>query len=101
SVGDWVLRLRLHTSARTSGAHPGGPDHEQGPTTRAGTIARLVSQPGEDAVARVRGYFERNATARLAMAYYYQEYILGLAAPQTVPMMNVVIALDLSGEGTG
>ena len=33
------------------------------------------------------------------MAYYYQEFILGLAAPQTVPMMNVVIALDLSGEG--
>ena len=31
---------------------------------------------------RVRGYFERNATARMAMAYYYQEFILGLAAPQ-------------------
>ena len=60
---------------------------------------RRGSEPGEDAVARVRGYFERNATARLAMAYYYQEFILGLAAPQTVPMMNVVIALDLSGEG--
>ena len=55
--------------------------------------------PGEDAVARVRGYFVRNATARLTMAYYYQEFILGLAAPQTVPMMNVVIALNLSGEG--
>jgi hypothetical protein len=50
-------------------------------------------------VARVRSYFERNATARLTMAYYYQEFILGLAAPQAVPMMNVVIALDLSGEG--
>ena len=52
-----------------------------------------------DAVARVRAYFERNATARLAMAYYYQDFILGVAAPQTVPMMSVVIALDLSGEG--
>ena len=60
---------------------------------------RRGSEPGEDAVARVRGYFERNVTARLAMAYYYQEYILGLAAPQTVPMITVVIALDLSGEG--
>jgi hypothetical protein len=50
-------------------------------------------------VAHVRGYFERNATARMAMAYYYQEFILGLAAPQTVPMMDVVVALDLSGEG--
>jgi hypothetical protein len=50
-------------------------------------------------VARVRGYFARNATARLTMAYYYQEFILGLPAAQTVPMINVVIALDLSGEG--
>ena len=53
----------------------------------------------KDAVARVRGYFERNATARLAMAYYYQEFILGFSAPQTVPMLDVVIALNLSGEG--
>ena len=44
-------------------------------------------------------YFERNGTARMAMAYYYQEYILGLAAPQPVPMTDVAIALDLSGEG--
>jgi hypothetical protein len=50
-------------------------------------------------VARVRGYFERNATARLAMAYYYQEFILGFSPPQTVPMLDVVIALNLSGEG--
>jgi hypothetical protein len=47
----------------------------------------------------VRGYFERNGTARRALAYHYQEYILGLAAPQPVPMLDVVIALDLSGEG--
>jgi hypothetical protein len=47
----------------------------------------------------VRGYFDRSATARLAMAYYYQEYILGRAAPQAVPMGDVVIGLDLSGEG--
>ena len=98
SVGAWVLRLRLDTSARTR-ADPADPDGDKSPTTRAGTIVRRISEPGQDAVARVRGYFERNATARLAMAYYYQEFILGLAAPQTVPMMNVVIALDLSGEG--
>ena len=55
--------------------------------------------PGEEAVARVRGYFDRNTTARLAMAFYYQEFIRGRPAPQTVPMMDVVIALDLSGEG--
>jgi hypothetical protein len=98
SVGAWVLRLRLDTSALTR-ADQAVPDGDKSPTTQAGTIVRRISEPGEDAVARVRGYFERNATARLAMAYYYQEFILGLAAPQSVPMINVVIALDLSGEG--
>jgi hypothetical protein len=97
SVGTWVLRLRLDGPARP---HPSpAPDGDKQLTTRAGTITRRGSVPGEDAVARVRGYFMRNATARLTMAYYYQEFILGLAAPQTVPMTNVVIALNLSGEG--
>jgi hypothetical protein len=98
SVGPWVLRLRLEVSGRRP-AEPPVPADGQQLTTRAGTIVRRGSEPGEDAVARVRGYFERNVTARLAMAYYYQEFILGLAAPQTVPMITVVIALDLSGEG--
>ena len=98
SIGAWVLRLRLDTSARTR-ADPRGPEGDESPTTRAGTIVRRSTEPGTDAVARVRGYFERNSTARLAMAFYYQEFILGLAAPQSVPMMNVVIALNLSGEG--
>jgi hypothetical protein len=98
SVGAWVLRLRLDTSARTR-TDQAVPDGDPSPTTQAGTIVRRISTPGEDAVVRVRAYFGRNATARLAMAYYYQEFILGLAAPQTVPMIDVVIALDLSGEG--
>ncbi len=98
SIGRWVLRLRLHVPEDRR-ADPVAADGGNQVTTRAGTIVRRGSEPGADAVARVRGYFERNATARLAMAYYYQEFILGLAAPQTVPMMNVVIALDLSGEG--
>jgi hypothetical protein len=98
SVGKWVLRLRLDVLARPR-TDPVAPDGDKQPTTRAGTIVRRGSAPVEDAVARVRAYFVRNATARLTMAYYYQEFILGLAAPQTVPMMNVVIALNLSGEG--
>jgi hypothetical protein len=98
SVGPWVLRLRLEVSGRRP-AEPPVPADGQQLTTRAGTIVRRGSEPGEDAVARVRGYFDRNVTARLTMAYYYQEFILGLAAPQTVPMIAVVIALDLSGEG--
>jgi hypothetical protein len=98
SVGPWVVRLRLEMAARRP-AEPPVPDLGQQITTRAGTIVRRGSGPGEDAVARVRGYFERNVTARLTMAFYYQEFILGLSAPQTVPMIDVVIALDLSGEG--
>jgi hypothetical protein len=98
SVGTWVLRLRLDVSARSHAA-PAASGGDRQPTTRVGKIMRRADVPGEDAVARVRGYFMRNATARLTMAYYYQEFILGLAAPQTVPMMDVVIALNLSGEG--
>jgi hypothetical protein len=96
SVGAWVLRLAVPASPA---AGREAPDGDQDPTTRAALLVRRGGAPGEDAVARVRGYFARNATARLAMAYYYQEFISGLAAPQTVPMMDVVIALDLSGEG--
>ena len=98
SVGRWAVRLRLDVAARPR-AEPPAPDDGKQLTTSAVTIVRRGSEPGEDAVARVRGYFERNVTARLTMAYYYQEFILGLAAPQTMPMVNVVIALDLSGEG--
>ncbi len=98
SIGTRVLRLRLDAPARP-GAEPAVTDDGQQQTTRAANVVRRGSVPGEDATARVRGYFERNATARLAMAYYYQEFILGRAAPQTVPMMDVVIALNLSGEG--
>ncbi len=98
SVGAWVVRLRLDVPVRPR-AEPAAPHGETGLTTRAGEIVRRDGEPGQDAVARVHGYFQRNATARLTMAYYYQEYILGLPAPQTVPMMNVVIALNLSGEG--
>jgi hypothetical protein len=98
SVGTWVLRLRLDVPVR-SRADPAAPDGDKQQTTRAGRITRRGSVPEQDAVARVRGYFMRNATARLTMAYYYQEFILGLAAPQTVPMTTVVIALNLSGEG--
>jgi hypothetical protein len=99
SVARWVLRLRLDMPAE-SGADAADPPGgmvtlatEVKPRGQAGSAIR------KDAVARVRGYFERNATARLAMAYYYQEFILGFSAPQTVPMLDVVIALNLSGEG--
>ena len=99
SVAAWVLRLRLEMSAG-SDADPAKPDGDKEATTQAGELVRMSGASGQAAaVVGVRAYFERNATARLAMAYYYQEFILGLPAPQSVPMMNVVIALNLSGEG--
>jgi hypothetical protein len=101
SVAAWVLRLRLDMPAE-AGVDAADSDGDQDLVTRGNETVRRGAAAGatrKDAVARVRGYFERNATARLAMAFYYQEYILGLSAPQAVPMLNVVIALNLSGEG--
>jgi hypothetical protein len=103
SVGPWVLGLRLEPSPRPP-ASPAATTGEKQPPTQdvsagAAGAARQATPPRPDASDRVRGYFERSRTARLAMAYYYQEYIQGTPAPQAVPMMDVVIGLDLSGEG--
>jgi len=103
SVAAWVLRLRLDmpTEASMAADAPDG-DKDKEAVTVGNTVQRrrpAGSAIRKDAVPRVRGYFDRNATARLAMAYYYQDFILGLSAPQTVPMLDVVIALNLSGEG--
>ena len=97
-VGSWVVRLRHEVPDRPC-VEPdrGGDDSEA--ITRESESTRRGAATGTDAVARVRSYFQRNARARLAIAYYYQEFILGRPAPQPVPMINVVIALDLSGEG--
>jgi hypothetical protein len=101
SVAAWVLRLRLDMPAE-AGVDATGPGDDQDVVTRANESVQRGAMPDatrKDAVARVRAYFERNAMARLAMAYYYQEFILGFSPPQTVPMLDVVIALNLSGEG--
>jgi hypothetical protein len=105
SVGAWVISLRLDVPARPRST-PAAPASDRQPPTQDSTVregapsARRNSPPPRaDAVTHVRGYFERNATARMAMAYYYQEFILGLPAPHPVPMMDVVLALNLSGEG--
>jgi hypothetical protein len=95
-----VVRLRHEVPERPRVEPARGGD--SGAITRESEWTRRGGAPGApdtDAVARVRSYFQRNARARLAMAYYYQEFILGRPAPQPVPMINVVIALDLSGEG--
>ncbi len=104
SVGNWVLPLRLDVAARDS-QESAGPGQDEQPVTvekpvqSSGTLARKGSPPRPDAAQRVRAYLQRNTAARMAMVYHYQEYILGRPAPQPVPMMDVVVALDLSGEG--
>jgi hypothetical protein len=100
SIGAWVLPFRLDLPASAPG-RAATPHGDEQPLTGDGTVqaARKGGPDPQDTVAHVRGYFERNPTARMAMAYYYQQYILGLAAPHPVPMMDVVIALDLTGEG--
>ena len=100
SVGSWVVRLRHAVSERPLVEPAPGGDSDTVTREREFTRRGQPSgPPGEDAAARVRSYFQRNTSARLAMAYYYEEFILGRPAPQPVPMINVVIALDLSGEG--
>jgi hypothetical protein len=100
SIGAWVLSFRLDLPVSPQ-RRPAPPHGDEQALTGDGTVqaARRGGPDLQDAVAHVRAYFERNPTARMAMAFYYQEYILGLPAPHPVPMMDVVIALDLTGEG--
>ena len=104
SVGAWVLPLRLEASVRHSDPASAPRGKEQPPTQEEGsqTVGSAVRRRPHraEAAADVRAYFVRNRTARMAMAFLYQEYILGLPAPQPVPMIDVAIAFDLSGEGT-
>ena len=73
--------------------------------TKENTVA-AAQKPGSaspalpDAVSKVDAYFKRNGLARMALAYYYRDYILGTVAPRTTAMIDVAIALDLSAEGT-
>ena len=102
SVGRWVLALKLEAAGR--GDRPGAAVVSDQPQTqesrvRRGGAARRGTPPRPEAAADVRGWFDRNETARMAMALHYREYLLGLPAPQPVPMTEVAIALDLSGEG--
>jgi hypothetical protein len=101
SVGTWVLPLRLEAPARR-GPGPTAPQGSEQPPTqeeRVRAAGRRGSPPRPEAAVDVRAWFDRNGTARMAMALHYQEYILGRPAPQPVPMTEVAIALDLSGEG--
>ena len=75
-----------------------GPTKEN--TVAAAQKTGSASPALPDAVSKVDAYFKRNGLARMALAYYYRDYILGTVAPRTTAMIDVAIALDLSAEGT-
>jgi hypothetical protein len=109
AIGTWVLPLCIDVPAQRRGQPTVPLNRGQPPTQdgirRAGSTAS--GQPGPSrpnpplpgAVPRVGAFFDRNGAACLAIAYLYQEFVLGAVAPQAVPMTDVAIALDLSGEG--
>ena len=104
SVGNWVLPLCVDVPSARRGQptvplSTGQPRTQEGVLRSGGSAPGTASQPLSDAVPKVRAFFDRNGTACLAIAYLYQEYILGAVAPHAVPMSDVAIALDLSGEG--
>ena len=105
SVGKWALQVYVDVPV----------PRRQDPTAMAGN-GELATQeertrvpgspnrargnlPVPDAVADARAYLERKGEARMAMAYYYQNFIRGAVAAQAIPMIEVAIALDLTGDG--
>jgi hypothetical protein len=101
SVGNWVLALRIE-AASDDPTGTAVPDYDLAPTSEVavGTGQEPSTAPEAGAVDRVARYFERNPTACLAMAYYYQEFIAGAVAPHPEPIADVVVALDLGSENT-
>src|SRR6202012_796390 len=82
SVSTWVLRRRLETPAQRA-AEPVVRRGDEQPVTQDAKVRAngAAGRPGgrsrQEAVAYVRAAFGRNGTARVAVGYYYQEYILG------------------------
>lgn len=100
-VGKWVLPICVDVTldGRDSPTVPvdAGLPATQDVSVYVAAVAALTP-PVPDAVKRVARYFERNQDARLAMAYYFGEFIQGEFAPHSVAIADVAIALDLSNE---
>jgi len=102
SVGKWILPLCI-TGSDEDPQWPDGLEgvaEEEKNTVGPTRVSGAASPALPDAVSKVDAYFKRNGVARMALAYYYRDYILGAVAPQTTAMMDVAIALDLSSEGS-
>jgi hypothetical protein len=112
-IGRWVLRLCVSPSPPQPGASALA-DRDVS-TVKGSKITWPSGRPRQSAaaalpsaMAKVRKYFEQNAVARMAIAYYYREFIRNRYErdngppidPQAVPMLDVAVALDLNGEGS-
>ena len=99
SVGPWVLPIQIEVTT-APGRSPTVPIDARLAITYDGELAgeSPAGFPDPDAADRVAQYFRHNPTARLAMAYYYQDYIQGKLAPHALPIAEVAIALDLGSE---
>jgi hypothetical protein len=99
AVSTWVLpvAVRVATGEHERSLAPSDADlsvtYEIEWTPEPQAAAR---PPAPDALARVARYFQRNLSACLAMAYYYQDFIKNVPAPQPRPMDSVAVALDLN-----
>jgi hypothetical protein len=104
SVGTWVLALRINVLAGDQDQSTDSPGDDQPPTADHRSWVKGAPRgnpPLPDAAANVRAFFDRNGMACMTIAYHYQHFIRGtMSAPQTVPMTDVAIALDLNGPGT-
>jgi hypothetical protein len=105
SVGKWPLQIYVDVPVPRR-QDPSAPSNGEMATQEERT--RVPGSPSArgrgnlpvpDAVPDVRAYLERKGDARMAMAYYYQNFIRGAVAAQAIPMIEVAIALDLTGDG--
>jgi hypothetical protein len=99
SVGTWVLPISIGTVSGGRDQPTVPPGGGQPTKDIAHPRPAAEAEPAPDAVPEVTRYFQRNPTARLAIAYYYQNFVRGGYAPQAVQMAEVAVALDLSSEG--
>ena len=104
SVGNWVLPLRLELGRRAARAGRTGPGMSSRSPWRSrvpanSTLTRRGSPPRPDAAQRVRTYLQAQRGRPDGHGLPLPGVHPGPPAPQPVPMMDVVVALDLSGEG--
>jgi hypothetical protein len=98
SVGEWVLPVCVNVTPEDLDKPTIPARVDQAPTYEIDrrSPARAPAPPVPDAMAQAARYLRRHPVACQAMAYYYQDFILGGVAPQPRPMDSVAVALDLN-----